>query len=291
MKVSGLAAWALVAVVAAGGSAVAAPRKKELNSKSVYSQADAVKGQAHVTAAMTLPMLDLLLKADVQHPEYMLQYGLALDLGRPSVSRQLSQGEKERLKKGYRELLDIYLTSKDKFDIEFDEDAMLDESEFWIYLAKHVGRKKDTQQLNSALGMGGDPAAGTMGFFVPQSFGDDDDRLNLNQDLVLKPGLVNAATTCAQSAYAFARMGKAQKVDISATKLTSDQFAKVQETAVRVYQTSYKQGVLACGSKDFFVKTVAFSEQNLGVLGAMKENPAAILATISDPTEDEIKPE
>ncbi|ESQ74851.1 hypothetical protein ABAC402_11910 [Asticcacaulis sp. AC402] len=281
----------MVAVVAAGGSAVAAPRKKELNSKSVYSQADAVKGQAHVTAAMTLPMLDLLLKADVQHPEYMLQYGLALDLGRPSVSRQLSQGEKERLKKGYRELLDIYLTSKDKFDIEFDEDAMLDESEFWIYLAKHVGRKKDTQQLNSALGMGGDPAAGTMGFFVPQSFGDDDDRLNLNQDLVLKPGLVNAATTCAQSAYAFARMGKAQKVDISATKLTSDQFAKVQETAVRVYQTSYKQGVLACGSKDFFVKTVAFSEQNLGVLGAMKENPAAILATISDPTEDEIKPE
>jgi hypothetical protein len=291
VKVSSLVAWVMVAVFAAGGSAVAAPRKKELNSKAVYSQADAVKGQAHVSAAMTVPMLDLLQKADVNHPEYMLQYGLALDLGRPSVSQQLAQGDKERLKTGYRELLDIYLTSKDKFDIEFDEDAMLDESEFWIYLAKHVGRKQDKQQLNSAMGVGNDPAAGTMGFFVPQSFGDDDSKLNLNQDLVLKPGLVNAATTCAQSAYAFARMGKAQKVDISATKLTPDQFAKVQETAARVYQVSYKQGVLACGSKAFFLKTVAFSEQNLGVLGGMKENPAAILANISDPTEDEVKGE
>ncbi|WP_235075866.1 hypothetical protein [Asticcacaulis sp. AC460] len=290
MKVQSLVvqslAWCLVAAVAFGGTAQAAGRKKELNSKASYTQVDAVKGQGHVTAAMTTPMLELLQKADVQHPEYMLQYGLALDLGRPSEAYRLAQPDKERLKKGYRELLDLYITSKDKFDIEFNEDAMLDESEFWIYLAKHVGRRKNQEQTNASLGMGNDPAAGSTGFFVPQTFGNDDDTLNLNQDLILKPGMVNAATTCAQSANAFARMEKAQKVDIAATKLTPDQFAKVQQDAVRVYQTSYQQGVLACGGRDFFNQTVDFSRQNLGLLGTLQENPAAILATIAEPDED-----
>lgn len=291
MKIKSVVVWCIVAAVAIGGTAHAAGRKKELSSKASYTQVDAAKGQVHVTAAMNTPMLELLQKADVQHPEYMLQYGLALDLGRPSEAQRLATADKERLKKGYRELLDLYITSKDKFDIEFNEDAMLDESEFWIYLAKHVGRRKNQEQANAALGMANDPSQGSSGFFVPQTFGNDDDTLNLNQDLILKPGMVNAATTCAQSANAFARMEKAQKVDISATKLTPDQFAKVQQDATRIYQTSYQQGVMACGGKDFFNQTVAFSRQHLGLLGTLQENPAAVLPTVSEAAEDDVKAE
>ncbi|EGF92101.1 hypothetical protein ABI_05340 [Asticcacaulis biprosthecium C19] len=288
MKISRFLGWCLVAVAFSGGSsALAAGRKKELNNKATYTQKDAVKGQEHIQAAMTTPMLDLLKLADVQHPEAMLRYGLALDLGRPSVSSQLSPGEKEKLKGGFRQLLDIFLTSRDKFDIQFDEDAMLDQSEFWIYLAKHVGRKNNRTQMEQPLGAADSPA-GTMGFYLPQRFDEDSEKLNLDRELVLKSGVVNASTTCAQTAFAFARMEKVQKVDIAATKLTQDQFAKAQETAARTYVVSYKNGILACGGKAFFNQTADFARQNLGVLGTMAENPAAVLTQLEEPSDEEL---
>jgi len=264
--------------LAMSGTAEARGAKKELSNRETFTPADAIKGQAYVNAAMTTPMMDLLMKADVQHPDIMLAYGIALDLGRPSVSSQMSKDDREKLKRGFREMLDLYINKSDKFDITFNEDAMLDQSEFWIYLAKHVGRPKPRASLNGVAQAESAPGAPPMAF-VPDD-PNQDKEFNLNEDLILKPNVVNAATACGQSAYGFARMRKVQTVDISATKLTPEQFATAQETAVKAYRLSYAEGQLACGGRDYFMQVVDFASHNLGALGDMKDDPAAVVADL-----------
>jgi hypothetical protein len=260
------------------GAAGAAGQKKELSNRESFTPADAVKGQAYVNAAMTAPMMDLLRQADVQHPDIMLEYGIALDLGRPSVSSQMSKDDRDKLKRGFRDMLDLYITKSDKFDITFNEDAMLDQSEFWIYLAKHVGRPKPRASLAGVAQAESAPGAPPMAFMPDDP--NQDKEFNLNEDLILKPNVVNAATACGQSAYGFARMHKVQTVDIAATKLTPEQFASAQESAVKAYRLSYAEGVLACGSRDYFLKAADFASHNLGALGNMKDNPAAVVADL-----------
>lgn len=261
-----------------GGAADAKGQKKELSNRESFTPADALKGQAYVNAAMTAPMMDLLQKADVQHPDIMLEYGIALDLGRPSVSGQMSKDDRDKLKRGFRDMLDLYITKSDKFDITFNEDAMLDQSEFWIYLAKHVGRPKPRASLAGVAQAESAPGAPPMAF-VPDD-PNQDKEFNLNEDLILKPNVVNAATACGQSAYGFARMHKVQMVDIAATKLTPEQFATAQEAAVKAYRLSYAEGVLACGDREYFMQVADFASHNLGALGNMKDNPAAAIADV-----------
>ena len=287
MRFGKVAVWVLaVASLAISADANAITRKKELSNKETFTPEEAVKAQTYINAAMTTPMMDLLSKADVNHPELMLEYGLALDLGRTSVSSAMSKDDKEKLKRGYRAMLDLYINKSDKFgDVTFDEDSMLDESEFWIYLAKHVGRPKERSSLNGVAGGESVPGGPPM-MFMPDD-PNQDQEFNLNQDLILRAGLVNASTACAASAYGFARMRKAQLVDIAETKLTPEQFATVQAMAVKNYRLAWSEGQIACGSTEYFNQVVAFSAQNLGALGTMKDNPAAVLATLGDPAKPE----
>ncbi len=265
-------------VLAMCGTAEAAGQKKELSNRETFTPADAMKGQAYVNAAMTTSMMELLKQADVQHPDIMLQYGIALDLGRPSVSSQMSKDDRDKLKRGFRDMLDLYINKSDKFDITFNEDAMLDQSEFWIYLAKHVGRPKPRASLAGVAQAESAPGAPPMAFIPDDP--DQDKEFNLNEDLVLKPNVVNAATACGQSAYGFARMRKVQTVDIAETKLTPEQFATAQEAAGKAYRLSWAEGVLACGSREYFLKVADFASHNLGALGNMKDNPAAVVADL-----------
>ncbi|HTM80519.1 hypothetical protein [Asticcacaulis sp.] len=264
--------------LAIGGTAAAKGQKKELSNRESFTPADALKGQAYVNAAMAAPMMDLLQKADVQHPDIMLEYGIALDLGRPSVSSQMSKDDRDKLKRGFRDMLDLYITKSDKFDITFNEDAMLDQSEFWIYLAKHVGRPKSRASLAGVAQAESAPGAPPMAF-VPDD-PNQDKEFNLNEDLILKPNVVNAATACGQSAYGFARMHKVQTVDIAETKLTPEQFATAQEAAVKAYRLSYAEGVLACGDREYFMRVADFASRNLGALGNMKDSPTAVVADV-----------
>ncbi len=264
--------------LAMSGTADAKSDKKELSNRESFTTEDALKGQAYVNTAMTAPMMDLLQKADVQHPDTMLEYGIALDLGRPSVSSQMSKDDREKLKRGFRDMLDLYITKADKFDITFNEDAMLDQSEFWIYLAKHVGRPKPRVSLAGVAPGESTPGAPPMAF-VPDD-PNQDKEFNLNEDLILKPNVVNAATACGQSAFGFARMHKAQTVDISATRLTPEQFATARESAVKAYRLSWAEGILACGSREYFLQVADFASHNLGALGAMKDDPNAVVADL-----------
>jgi len=274
----GAALTAVGIVLALCGAAEAAGQKKELSNRETFTPADAMKGRAYVDAAMTAPMMDLLMKADVQHPDIMLEYGIALDLGRPSVSSRMTKDDRDKLKRGFREMLDLYITKSDKFDITFNEDAMLDQSEFWIYLAKHVGRPKPRVSLAGVAQAESAPGAPPMAF-VPDD-PDQDKEFNLNEDLVLRPNVVNAATACGQSAYGFARMRKVQTVDISETRLTPDQFATAREAAVKAYRLSWAEGILACGDRDYFLRVADFASHHLGALGNMKDNPAAVVADL-----------
>ncbi len=272
--------------LAMSGTAEARGQKKELSNREGFTTTDAMQGQAYVSAAMTTPMMDLLMKADVKHPDIMLEYGIALDLGRTSVSSQMSKDDRDKLKRGFREMLDLYINSGDKFDITFNEDAMLDQSEFWIYLAKHVGRPKPRQgMLNQQGDTMPSPGAAPMTFMPDDP--DQDKEFNLLQDLILKPNVVNAATACGQSAFGFARMRKVQTVDIAETKLTPEQFATAQEAAIKAYRLSYAEGQLACGGRDYFTKVVDFASHNLGALGNMKDNPVAVVADLGMPKVEE----
>ncbi len=270
-------AVAAVALLLGAGQAMAAAKATE--NLGAFDAADAMKGQDYLNAAMDTDMATLLGKAQVTAPEIMLEYGLALELGRPSASAALSKDDKEKLKRGYRAMLDLYLNSGDKFGgVKFDEDSMLDIPDFWIALAEHIGRPKprvDVQEEAAAAAAGGGPGveAPPMVYIPDQS--SQDKEFNLGEDLVLKRHVVNAAWACAQSAESFARLRKIQLIDISQTKLTPSQFANAMSAVVSDYRTAYQEGVLACGSRDAFFKVADFAGKNLGKLGQMKEDPNA----------------
>jgi hypothetical protein len=277
MKTILLAAAAAGMAFIAGHAAAASKATDNLGS---FETADALKAQDYLNAAMAADMPSLLAKAQVTAPEQMLEYGLALELGRPSASTALSKDDKEKLKRGYRAMLDLYLNSGDKFGgVKFDEDSMLDVPDFWIALAEHIGRPKPRIDVRAAAEAAAQAQAqNTNGDFTPVYIPDasiQDKEFNLGEDLVLNRHVVNAAWSCAQSAESFARLRKIQVIDISQTKLTPSQFANAMNAVVADYRTAYQEGVMACGSRDQFFKVADFAGQNLGKLGQLKEDPNA----------------
>lgn len=266
-------------------SAHAATQHKELEVQSSFEVADALKGQDYLKVAMTAPMLDLLKSAQVTNPTAMLEYGLALELGRPSASQALGPEDKEKLKRGYRGMLDMYLNSGDKFSgVKFDEDSMLDVPDFWITLAEHIGRPKQRIDMSVIDATGGNAppgmASSTMMTYIPDD--QQTQEFNLGHDLVLNRQVVNASWACAQSAQSFAKLKKTQLLDVSETKLTPTQFANAMSRVIADYRTAYQEGVLACGSRDFFFQAADTASANLGKLGALKEDPNAKLAPLAD---------
>jgi len=271
-----LAAVLGMGLVFGAGQAVAGKATDGLGG---FEAPDAIKGQDYLNAAMTADMATLLSKAQTTAPEVMLEYGLALELGRPSASAALSKDDKEKLKRGYRAMLDLYLNSGDKFGgVKFDEDSMLDVPDFWIALAEHIGRPRprvDVQAAAQAAAQaGGGPGVEAMPVYIPDA-SIQDKEFNLGEDLVLNRHVVNAAWACAQSAESFARLRKIQVIDISQTKLTPAQFANAMTAVVADYRTAYQEGVLACSSREAFFKVADFAGQNLGKLGQLKDDPNA----------------
>jgi len=281
--------WVISVAVAAllvAGQAVAAP--KATDALGGFEAADALKGQAYLDAAMTAAMPDLLARAQVTSPDVMLEYGLALELGRPSASTSLSKDDKDKLKRGYRAMLDLYLNSGDKFgDVKFDEDSMLDIPDFWIALAEHIGRPKPRVDVEAAAEAAAQSAGNTPGgsemamIYVPDQSAQDKE-FNMGEDLILNRHVVNAAWACTQSAESFARLRKIQLLDISQTKLTPTEFANALSGVVAEYRTAYEEGVLACGAKDYFFKVADAASHNLGKLGQLKEDPKARPAPVGD---------
>lgn len=256
-------------------------RSQAMRRKEVFTDQDAEKAQAHVKAAMTVPMETLLAKADIQHPQNMLQYGLGLYLGRPTATASMPKGEKEKLKAAYRALLDQYLTASDKFgSVTFDEDAMLDNGDFWVYLAQHIGRPKERQPLNQQTGAGLDSAGAVTNMFMTDRMENDNEDFNLTTEPIIRRQVANAAITCTTTARSFARMKKAQMVAIAETKLTPEKYAEMRVTAARIYRTSYVLGIRACATEANFMTAADFASQNLGTLGALKDNPEAKLAEL-----------
>lgn len=273
---------AAVTVLSLAAPVEAATRKQEIRRKEAFTDKDAEKGQVHVSVAMTVPMETLLAKANIQHPEIMLQYGLGLYLGRPSAIGTMPQGEREKLKAAYRALLDQYLTSSDKFGtVTFDEDSMLDNGDFWVYLAQHIGRPKDRQPLNQAVGGGLDAMGAATNVFMVDRVEDEADDYNLKTEPIIRRQVGNAAITCATTARSFARMKKAQTVDIVDTKLTPEKFAEMRTTAGRIYRTSYVLGVRACANETSFMTAADFAGRHLGALGGMKDDPTAQLVSLN----------
>ena len=264
--------------------------RKPLEVQSAFGADEAVKGQDYVRVAMTAPMADLVKAATPTNPAAMLEYGLALQLGRPSAASGLGRADKEKLKRGFRQMIDAYLNPTDKFDgVKFNEDSMLDTPDFWITLAEHIGRPKP--HVDNAIVMadaqamippGMAPTASAMTYMPDDQQAEE---YNLGQDLVLDRQVVNASWACAQSARSFARLKKVQLLDVSETRMTPEQFAVAKGQLVDVYLTSYREGVLSCGSRDFFFSAADVASANLGKLGTLKEDPSAKLAVLPEVTD------
>ena len=281
-----MTAVAAAALLLGAGQAMAASKATE--NLGAFEAADAIKGQDYLDIAMNTDMAALLAKAQVTAPDVMLEYGLALELGRPSASAALSKDDKEKLKRGYRAMLDLYLNSGDKFGgVKFDEDSMLDVPDFWIALAEHIGRPKPRVDVRAAAEAAAQSQSQSAnGEFTPVYIPDasmQDKEFNMGEDLVLNRHVVNAAWSCAQSGEAFARLRKIQLIDISETKLTPTEFANALSAVVSDYRTAYQEGVLACGSRDAFFKVADVAGRNLGKLGQMKEDPNAKPAPVVAP--------
>ena len=282
-------AVAVAALLVGAGHATAASKATE--NLSSFESADALKGQTYLDAAMDTDMAALLDKAQVTSPAVMLEYGLALELGRPSASTELGKDDKEKLKRGYRAMLDLYLTSGDKFSgVKFDEDSMLDVPDFWIALAEHIGRPKPRVDVRAAAeaaaqATASQPGSGMQSMsmtYIPDPSVQDKE-FNMGEDLILNRHVVNAAWACAQSAESFARLRKIQLIDNSQTKLTPSQFANAMSAVVADYRTAYQEGVLSCGSRDYFFKVADVAGANLGKLGQLKEDPHAKPAPVVAP--------
>lgn len=291
LKLVGATSVCVALLMSTGGHAAPAPApvRRPLEVQSLFGADDAVKGQAYVKVAMTAPMLDLVNQATVTNPQAMLEYGLALELGRPSASSSLKKGERDKLKRGFNAMVNAYLTPQDKFaGVTFHEDSMLDVPDFWITLAEHIGRPKE--HIDRDIVIAGAQAEIPMGMAptasAPTYIPDDQqsDEFNLSSDLVLDREVVNAAWTCAQSARSFARLKKVQLLDISETKLTPAQFASALPTVIDFYRASYNEGVLSCGTSDFFFQVADVASANLGKLGELKEDANARLAPLEDKT-------
>jgi hypothetical protein len=108
----------------------------------------------------------------------------------------------------------------------------------------------------------------------------DADDYNLGTEPIIRRQVANAAITCSTTARSFARMKKAQTVDISETKLTPEKYAEMRVTAGRIYRSSYVLGVRACATEANFMTAADFAGKNLGVLGGMKDDPTAQVASL-----------
>jgi hypothetical protein len=237
-----------------------------------FDAKSAIKGQKHIDRAMTLTMDELAKKALLLDAEYMYAYGLGLELGRkPAV---LDKGDQDRFQTAFSKVMDLYLTSRDKVNLTGREDALLKEPEFWLLIARHLGRRKLEQApLNIAAPTDGSPMGGGMNSMTLSSFltepEDSEDRaFNLNQEVVLPRSVTFAAEACVKYGRAKAQMISVQKVEIAQTPyLTAERLSELKATAQTVENTADANGPDACGGKEFYAKVYNFAGQYIGKLG------------------------
>jgi hypothetical protein len=263
-----------VALWAGSAMAMAAP----VNLKAKFNSEGSKQAWPHIEKAMTVPMPELLDKATEFNPAYVLEYGLALELGRPAET--LNERQAGRMSGAFQNFLNTFLRKSDNIKLEGDESALLKMPDFWIILAKNLARHQSQMSFSAgSLSTGSGTAAGISFTMMDLSGGSDEAKYSLGDDKALNRYMVYASQSCAIYAKLYEQMKAVQLVDASElSHLTPEQQVATKTDAVRVYRATATLGPQACGSADRFEKTTQFATQYLGKLATMKRDPNATLA-------------
>jgi hypothetical protein len=291
---------AALGLVMAAGLVLAVPAdaqtgaKSKLNLTGKFDTAASKKAWPRLQGAMNRPMPELLDKATQFDPDAVLEYGLALELGRPAET--LSERQAQRVQSAFASFLNANTDLRDNVNLTGHEDALLKEPDFWIILAKNLARHERQQAYNAGATMstdGGFTAGGPLSF---SSIDWDDGEFSqgnydLSGEAVLGRYMVYASQSCAMYARAFDQMKKVQLIDAAALpKLTADEVANDRKEAVRIYRLTAHLGPQACGGDEMFTTVTAFADGYLGQLGTYPNDPKLALASLSDADDEATKP-
>ncbi|GGZ23209.1 hypothetical protein [Asticcacaulis endophyticus] len=249
-----------------------------------YNTVASRRAQPHLDLAMTAPMPQLLDQAAELKPEYVLAYGLALELGREPAT--LSPTQRAKVQGVFQDFLNEFVYKKDNIALKGDEDALLGQPDFWIMMARVFGRKPQHMRLMGGTTLISDTtgAVSTLNFGAydlnDNTFRPEDYRFS--EETVLNRYMVYAAQSCAMYAKISEQMKKAQRVDAaSVSHLTPEKLAEVKATARTIHTEALRYGPAACGGRDYFNKVSAFAAANLGRLNTLKDDPIAQITPVA----------
>lgn len=253
------------------------------------------KAWPHIQRAMTGDMTELADKASELKPEYVLAYGLALEMGREPV--KLSALQKSRIQTVFQEFLNTYIRKSDNIKLDGREEVLLGQPDFWIMVARELGRPQTVANMRDIPlpGMNGQSGGGGYAFFtgagVDSQFNKED--YTLRGDRVLNRYMVYASQSCVIYARTAQRMKRVLTIPASETPhLTAAAYKQNYDTALMLYRDANRQGPQACGSRDFYTQVLAYADRNMGALDKLKSDPTLAAAAIDgvNATPDANKP-
>lgn len=261
----------MAACVLTATTANAAPQK--LRSYGEFTPAAAKKAQTDVRNAMTRPMDELLTRATEISPEYLLDYGLALELGREPATRQMSDLQRQRVQTIFQDLLGQYIKAKDNIALKGTEPQLLEQADFWILLARSLAWLDAPPAIAVS-----DEATGTVTVTDTQTIvRGERQRYTLRGDRpVLDPKITSAAQTCAIYARVSARMQKVVTLErANDPNITPEQLKAFKAEAADILRQARTLGVDACAGAAFFDEVTAFAARHMGKLGTLPDEAAA----------------
>jgi hypothetical protein len=242
-----------------------------------YNPKMAKKAQTHVRLAMQKPMAELMKRAAEINSDYLLAYGLGLELGRPPATRDMTALERAKVQEVFQSLLVLYVRAKDGIKLNGDEAILLDQPDFWILMARSVGfvqRPPSFQVTDDQPGATTTTVTTTDLGMITAS---DGKRYTLTGEPTLNPMIASAAQTCAIYARVDARMHKVMMVDAAAAPhLTPEALTALKVRAKDMAKDARVLGIDACAGAGFYDEVRRFAGNNLGKLGTLKDDPAAL---------------
>ncbi|WP_343683693.1 hypothetical protein [Asticcacaulis sp.] len=263
------------------------PAAQAASSKAgTFNSAASRKAWPHIQRAMTGDMAEMADKATELKPEYVLSYGLALEMGREPV--RLSGLQKSRIQAVFQDFLNMYIRKSDNIKLDGREEALLGQPDFWIMVARELGRPQTVAMMRDIPlpGMDGMSGSGGAAFFtggggVDNPFSKED--YTLKGDKVLNRYMVYASQSCVIYARTAQRMKRVLAIPASeAPHLSPAAYKQNYDTALALYKDANRQGPQACGSRDFYTQVLTYADRNMGALERLKADPTLAAAAIGD---------
>lgn len=265
----------LMALIMAMPTVPVAREKKERDYAG-FTVVNGRRAQKYLDLAMHEDMAYLLRRAARYNADYIMAYGLALELGRTPATMSMNDADKAAILTMFQEVLNIYIKTKDNVALKGNEMALLEFPDFWMVISRSMSfMEMSSNYAGDSMSMGGQSSGiGSSSVSVTTDTVYNTPRYKLGGVTPQRMATTTAAQSCAIAARAAARMKKVMKIDPSAAPhLTVEQVRDNQAMAEKIYNESVSTGKEACGGLSYFKKVYAVAEANLGSLNRLEEDP------------------